>query len=257
VIAGLALVLGLALLASPSARAERLVISVSTHRVLIASNFTGVDLTLFGAVETDAASVGRVGGYAIVTTVTGPPQTVAAWRKERLFGIWINRSSRTFLDPPSYLAVLSSRPLDAVASPEVLRHWQVGLRQFVLPQEIGGDIADVLPADPFRQAFVRLKTEQQLYREQGNAVSFLTPTLFRSAIPLPATVPVGTYEVDVKLFADGVMIARDKTAFELIKTGFEQYVATAARDHGLLYGLATAALALLAGWLGSVVFRRD
>jgi len=242
--------------AAPAA-AERLIISLSTHRVLINSNFTGVDLTLFGAIETDAGSVGRAGGYAIVVTVTGPRQSVVTWRKERVLGIWVNTSARTFVEPPSYLAVLTNRPLDAVAAPEALRRFQVGLRQFLLPQDIAGDIAEVAADDQFRQALVRVKREQGLYREQTNAVTFLTPALFRAAIPLPANVPIGQYVVDVKLFADGVMLSRESTAFEIIKAGFEQYVASAAREHGLLYGLATAALALFAGWLGSIVFRRD
>ena len=34
-----------------------------------------------------------------------------------------------------------------------------------------------------RYAFVRLETEQGLYREDGTAVTFLTPTVFRAAIP--------------------------------------------------------------------------
>jgi len=242
--------------AAPAA-AERLISSLSTHRVLINSNFTGVDLTLFGAIETDAGSVGRAGGYAIVVTVTGPRQSVVTWRKERVLGIWVNTSARTFVEPPSYLAVLTNRPLDAVAAPEALRRFQVGLRQFLLPQDIAGDIAEVAADDQFRQALVRVKREQGLYREQTNAVTFLTPALFRAAIPLPANVPIGEYVVDVKLFADGVMLSRESTAFEIIKAGFEQYVASAAREHGLLYGLATAALALFAGWLGSIVFRRD
>lgn len=242
--------------AAPAA-AERLIISVSTHRVLINSNFTGVDLTLFGAVETDAGSVGRAGGYAIVATVTGPRQSVVTWRKERVLGIWVNTSARTFVDPPSYLAVLTNRPLDAIAGPDALRRFQVGLRSFQLPQNIDGDIAEVAANDQFRQALVRVKGEHGLYREQTNAVTFLTPSLFRAAIPLPANVPIGEYVVDVKLFADGVMLASESTAFEIIKAGFEQYVATAAREHGLLYGFATAALALLTGWLGSIVFRRD
>ena len=32
---------------------------------------------------------------------------------------------------------------------------------------------------------------------------------------------------------------------------------TNAREHGFLYGLATALLAVLTGWFASVVFRRD
>jgi len=88
-------------------------------------------------------------------------------------------------------------------------------------------------------------------------VTFLAPALFRASIPLPAEVPVGTYEVDVKLFADGAQIARTPAPFEVYKSGFEQVVTAAARDHGVLYGLATAIMAIATGWFASVVFRRD
>ena len=63
--------------------------------------------------------------------------------------------------------------------------------------------------------------------------------------------------MDVKLFADGALLARTQTALEVVKVGFEQVVANAARDYGLFYGLATALMALLTGWLASVVFRKD
>jgi uncharacterized protein (TIGR02186 family) len=104
---------------------------------------------------------------------------------------------------------------------------------------------------------VQLENQQALYRESATAVTFLTPTVFRAAIPLPANAPTGSYAIDVELFADGVMVARTNSALEVIKAGLEQYVADAARDYGLLYGLATALMALAIGWFGSVVFRRD
>ena len=69
-------------------------------------------------------------------------------------------------------------------------------------------------------------------------MTFLTPALFRASIPIPDNAPTGTYEVDVKLFADGVMLTRTQTALEVVKIGFEQFLASAARDYGLLYGLA-------------------
>ena len=46
--------------AAPAA-AERLVSSLSSHRVLITPSFTGTELVLFGTVERDAASVPRRG----------------------------------------------------------------------------------------------------------------------------------------------------------------------------------------------------
>ena len=49
-----------------------------------------------------------------------------------------------------------------------------------------------------------------------------------------ADVPVGTYDVDVKLFADGLLLAQQRTALETAKVGFEQFVASAAREHGVV-----------------------
>jgi uncharacterized protein (TIGR02186 family) len=234
-----------------------MVTSLSSHQVLIASNFTGTDVVLFGSVERDAATVQRRSGYDIVVTVVGPRQTVVVRVKRRVLGIWANVDSREFVDAPSYLAVLASNPVLSIATAETLRRLQVGLQNFALPQRIGGKVANILGDDPFRAALIRLKDEGDLYLEEPNGVTFLTPTLFRTSIPLPAEAPIGNYEVDVKLFADGAMIARTASALEVVKVGFEQFVANAAREWGLLYGLATAMMALLTGWFASVVFRRD
>ena len=101
-------------LAAP-AQAERLITTLSTSRVLISSNFTGADVVLFGSVERDAQTVARRGGYDIVVTVTGPRETVVTYRKQRVFGIWVNADSRTFVKAPSYLAVLSNRTINEIA----------------------------------------------------------------------------------------------------------------------------------------------
>jgi uncharacterized protein (TIGR02186 family) len=243
-------------LAGP-ASGERLVTTLSTSRVQVASNFVGTDVILFGSVERDAQTVSRRGGYDIVVTVTGPRETVTTFRKERVFGIWVNADSRTFIKAPAYLAVLANRQINDVADVNTLRRTQTGLARTLLPQEISGDIADSIRDDPFRQAFLRLKVDRGLYRETQNGVTFLTPALFRTAIPIPDNAPTGLYEVDIKLFADGALLSRATTALEVVKVGFEQFVASAARDHGLLYGLATALMALLTGWFASVVFRKD
>jgi uncharacterized protein (TIGR02186 family) len=243
--------------ASSPATAERLVASLSTHRIMITSNFTGQEIVLFGGIEQDAASVPHRNGYDIVVTVTGPRQSTVTFRKERMLAIWVNSDSRIFEEVPSYLAVLSNRPLSAIASTETLRHLQLGLDNFPLPQRPSVNIAESGSDDPFRQAFIKIKADHGLYREVSNGVTFLAPELFRATIPLPAEVLVGTYEVDVRFFSDGVQLARTPAPFEVYKSGFEQVVTTAARDHGVLYGLATAAMALATGWFASIVFRRD
>ncbi len=252
------LVLALALTAGTRpAQAERLVVSLSNHRVQITSNFAGEDLVLFGTIEPDKGATTRASGYDLVVTVSGPRQTFRTRRKARIAGIWVNADLREFVNVPSYLAVLSNRPVKDIAKPEVLRRLQIGLDNFILTQRIGPDFADTVPDDPFRVAFVRLKTDQSLYRQSPAAVTFLTRAVYRAAIPLPADVRTGTYDIDVKLFANGAMITQTKSALEVIKTGFEQYVAEGAADYGFIYGLGTILMALSIGWIASVMFRKD
>jgi uncharacterized protein (TIGR02186 family) len=242
---------------SEPAGAERLVVSLSNHRVAVTSNFIGEELVLFGTIEPEPAGSALRPPYDLVVTVSGPRQTLRTRRKQRMIGIWVNADSREFVRVPAYLAVLSNRPVNTIASQDTLRRLQIGLENFLLPQRIGPDLADTVHDEPFRRAFVRLQTQQGLYRESATAVTFLTPTVFRAAIPMPAAVPTGTYDIDVKLFTRGALVARTNSALEVIKTGFEQYVADAARDYGLLYGMATALMALVIGWFASVIFARD
>jgi uncharacterized protein (TIGR02186 family) len=238
------------------AAADRLVATLSSHHVMVTSNYTGVELTLFGTVEHDAAGPVRQGTYDLVVTVFGPRQALRARRKTQVLGVWVNTQARTFVDPPSYLAVLSNRPLAGIVDDKTRRRLQLGIADTPLPELIHNDIGEVA-ADPFRGALVRLMSEHGLYSEAADGVSFLTPTLFRAAIDLPAQVPIGRYDVAVRLFSDGKLAGETKLAFDIAKVGFEQFVVQSAQEHGLLYGLATALLALLTGWVASVTFRRD
>jgi uncharacterized protein (TIGR02186 family) len=250
--AGIALALSMA-----PAQAERLIVSVSNHRVTVTPNYSGEELVLFGSVEKDASTPAGRASYDLVVTVSGPRADMVTRRKERRFGIWINSDYRQFLKVPGYLALFANRPFDAMASPELARRQQLGLDNVLLTQRVGPDYADVVPNDAFRRAFIRLQTQHGLYREDTTAVTFLTPTLFRTGIPLPAQVPIGTYEVEIKLFSGGNLVTHTDTAFEIVKVGFEQFVATNARQNGFVYGLVTAAMALMTGWMASIVFRRD
>ena len=249
-------VLALLAMAPQPAVAERLVTTLSTHHVRIASNFTGTDIAVFGTIDL-APPQGEDASYDVVVTVLGPRQSFVTRRKQRVVGLWVNVDSRQFVEAPAYLAVLSNRPLQEIAPDDVRRRERLGTAFVRLLQRIGPDFADTVEGDAFRQAFVRLRAEQGLYRQDERGVGFLTGTVFRATVPLPPNVPTGTFDVEVKVFAGGRLIVQDLSALTISKVGFEQYVASQARDHAALYGLAVALIALATGWLASVIFRRD
>ncbi|NJL08187.1 MAG: TIGR02186 family protein [Methylacidiphilales bacterium] len=253
-LAPLALLPTLLLVPQP-ALAERLVTSLSTDHVRIASNFTGTDIAVFGTI--DQAPEGADASYDVVVTVLGPRQSFVTRRKERVLGLWVNFDSRQFVEAPAYLAVLSNRPLAEIASEDVRRRERLGIAFVRLLQRIGPDFADTVEDDVFRQAFVRIRGAQGLYLQNEHDIRFLTGTVFRATVPLPPNVPTGTFDVEVKVFAGGRPIVQDSSALTISKVGFEQYVADQARDHAMLYGLAVAVIALATGWLASVAFRRD
>ena len=110
---GVGLALGAAF-AIGDAHAERLIVSVSNHRVTVTPNYSGEELVLFGSVEKDDKTPANRGNYDLVVTVSGPRADMVTRRKERRFGIWINTDSRQFLKVPGYLALFANRPFDQI-----------------------------------------------------------------------------------------------------------------------------------------------
>lgn len=247
--------LAMALLSAAPAWAESLIVSLSTDRVAITSNYTGASVVVFGVVERDAQTVARVGNYDIVVTVRGPRQSLVVREKQPFGPVWINRAQQTFANVPVYLGVFASRRLKEITSDTLRQRYRLGLDAIVAAPDVAGVKGG--QDSPFREALIRLRTQDDLFVEDEQAVAFLTPNLFRASIPLPATAPPGVYDVDVALVSNSVLLARAQTRFQLVKIGFEDDIGELARHRPALYGAATAAMALLFGWFASVVFRRD
>ena len=69
--------------------------------------------------------------------------------------------------------------------------------------------------------------------------------------------PFGEFELEARLMQDGKLLAKRTVSFRVAKSGFEAQVAGVSETNRIAYGLAVVALALLFGWLASVIFRRD
>ena len=242
---------------SAPAGAETLIAAMSSHQIQITSNYTGSQLTVFGVVERDGRTVARGDPYDIVVTVRGPRRMLLVREKERLGPIWINRTQRRFPESSMFMTVASNRPLREIMSDETARRERAGLDNAQRMKDSGLDLDLDVTTARFQQGLIRILSDKGLFSEEERGVTFLSNTLFSAPIDVPATAPTGSYEIDIVLYAGGVPLARQATNFEVVKTGIEQRLASGAHDQPLLYGLATVILALLFGWLASVVFRRD
>jgi len=244
-----------AVTAPGGAKAENLVAALSNTQLVITSDYTGSSLAVFGTIESDAQTVPRVGSYDIVITIRGPRQAMTIREKSAFGFIWLNREQQKFPQAPAFLGVFSSRPIADITSEALRNRLKIGLDAVVGAPDFTND-RDTRD-EPFRQALLRLKKQDNLYLQNEKGVVFLTPSLFKASVYIPATAPPGNYEVEIALFVDTALLSRHFSSFELIKSGFEQQVGDIAREWSLAYGLATALLAVFFGWLANVLFRRD
>jgi len=231
-------------LATVAARAQALVADLSDHLVAITTGFTGTDVLLFGAIDEDGD---------VVIVVRGPEVPLLVRRKARVAGIWANRDEARFEGAPAFYALASNRPIDEIAPHAELVRNQIGVENLAIEVAGGEDAEDEAL---FREAFVRNKRRDGLYSVEPGKVTFLTGRLFRTDIYFPANVPVGTYTVQVFLVRDGEVAGAQTTPLVISKVGVGAEIFLFANRHAAPYGLLAIAVALMAGWIASAVFRK-
>ncbi|MEH6726299.1 MAG: TIGR02186 family protein [Hyphomicrobiales bacterium] len=236
--------------------AERVVLAVSSETVSISSNFSGTDITIFGSIERDQGVDLGEEGYDVVAVIKGPPVDAVTRKKERVFGVWINRNERTFLSVPSFYALSSNRPPDDIAQSQALQANQIGLANIIFPVATDS-IQAPGNATEFALAYRRLKANNDLFSMNVDGIDFLTPTIFKSTMRIPARVSVGTYSIEVFVFDEGALVAHDEQTLWISKAGLEQLIYDFSRERGLLFGVFAVLLAVFVGWFGGVVFRRE
>ena len=234
-------------------RAEQVQSGVSTREISIQSNFTGIEIVLFGSIDFTRAPSLDEGPYDVIMVIRGPNRPIVVRRKERIAGLWMNGASETFPSVPGYYAVLASRPFRAVASETVLKKLGIGFSNLDFGKTADGETAD----DGFRANLIGLQQEHGLFQESDDAISFIGRSLFRGSVALPVNVPIGRYTTQVFLFRDGKLLSQSQSSLQVHKVGMERVVYMLAFHYPFVYGLLAVLMAVSAGLLAWTVFRRE
>jgi uncharacterized protein (TIGR02186 family) len=235
-------------------RAEDLAAGISRDKIEITSNFTGTDIVVFGAIETDEGTALPATELRDVVVVirSEKPYLVTVRKKDRVGPIFMNREERRFAGVPGFYFLSSTRPLREIAAADVLEQFELGLDRIALgpaPGAVGGPRA-------FREAILRTKIRQDVYAQHEGAVSFLSGSLFRTTVALPPNVPAGNLKVIVYAFSQGQVTSSSSMTLFIDKTGIERRLSEFARYEPTLYGIVAVLLSGLAGFLASLVFRQ-
>lgn len=227
-----------------------LVPEVSQHEIQVRQGFTGTQLLLYGAILDPQGNRAR-DPYDIVVVLKGPTQSILLREKEKALGVWVNAGSTSFRSAPSFFAVASSRPIDAVVDERTAAIYELGLDYLQL-SPIGA-------IDPDEQArftagLVDLRQRQGLYQQDDKGVTISGGVLYQARIDVPSSVVTGRYTAETFAITRGRVIASAIAEVEVKKTGFERLIAARAEDSSLFYGLFTVALSVFMGWVAGRLF---
>ena len=184
--------------------------------------------------------------------IKGPTAPIRLREKQRVAGVWVNAESVRFASMPGFYAVASSRPIAKMIDERTAAIYEIGLANLSM-SPIGFENPGQLRR--FAQGLIDLKTRQGLFVERENAVTIRNGALYSTRLTIPARVPVGQYTAETYLISGGKVLAVGSREIDIRKTGFDWFVAYAAENHGIAYGLIAVALALALGWSAGWLFR--
>ncbi len=249
----LLVMMGLMLLACQGAHAEELAAGISRDKIEINSRFTGTEVAIFGSVEPAIGEVvqGNRSRDIIIVVRSDRSSRALVRRKEPVGPLWVNRDVLSFAEVPEFYFVASNRLLAEIAEPSVLQQFQLGVAQI----DTGPSFGVALDAAAFRQAFLQARVADQLYSQHEGAVTFMSPTLFRTTLALPPNVPSGNLRVTVYAFRKGQITSSNSMTLYIDKTGIERALSDFSQREPLLYGLSALVVAVMAGLLAAAVFQ--
>lgn len=239
-----------------SAIEEDIEIGLSTDRVSITSDFSGAELTIFGALDNADPLISRRGRYDVVVVLEGPARPLIVRKKTRLLGMWVNTQSQVFRDVPVSYSMALTRPPQDITSAESYRRLALGPNNIHL-RPLDPKSATPATIEEFTAALRDRKEAAGLYTTRVGSVQFLSQSLFRATLSLAPNVAVGTHRARAFLFREGTFLRETSALLSIRKAGLEQRLFQFAHEQSLLYGIAAVLVAMITGWLGRLVFRRD
>ncbi|QIK80027.1 hypothetical protein G7077_08580 [Sphingomonas piscis] len=229
-----------------------LVPDISSRRVDIRYSFKGEQLLLFGAILYPGGRAPRRPAEVAVV-LKGPVKPIRVREKRKIAGIWMNADSHRFRSAPSYYAIASSRPLSELIDERTAAIYELGLQNLQLSPG-GGALPE--KERRFEAGLIDLRRRQGLYIEDPKGVEISDGVLYRASITIPSQVPEGTYTAETFLIEGDRIIAAATRDVEIRKSGFELFVARAARRYELAYGLVAVLMSVALGWAAATLFKR-
>jgi len=230
--------------------AKSIVADLSNDSININTGFNGAELFLFGTYD------GQEGDDLFIF-IEGPKTEATIYKKDYVSGIWINKQSVTFKNVPSFYYSIYSKSKVSGESLNYLTLNKLGSSNLRL---ISKNTQKLQNLDEWINNFdARMKKNEMWVTKKGTGkekIEIKDNKLFRAPVILPATVLPGNYKVKILHLRDGKRVSEENTQIFVKKTGMGSKIYNFAHDYSSFYGIFAITLAIFAGYLAAVGFRK-
>ena len=234
-------------LLTPHAYGTALIIDSSTSEVKVSSSFIGTDVMVFGTANDKDD---------IIVVITGPTETAIVRKKGRVSGIWINKEKLEFREIPGFYAIASTRPLSEITETDELKKQKIGIHNVITTASLNSKDENIKTFKSFKDALVRGQKTKGLYLDTPLEIDVVSKRLFKTTFHFPNNMTTGIYTVKVFSFQKKRLVSMVSKTISVEKIGIGADVFKFAKEQSALYGLLAILIAVLSGWIASVIFRK-
>ena len=234
-------------LLAPHAYGTALIIDSSTSEVKVSSSFIGTDVMVFGTANDKDD---------IIVVITGPTETAIVRKKGRVSGIWINKEKLEFREIPGFYAIASTRPLSEITETNELKKQKIGIHNVITTASLNSKDENIKTFKSFKDALVRGQKTKGLYLDTPLTIDVVSKRLFKTTFHFPNNMATGIYTVKVFAFQKKRLVSMVSKNISVEKIGIGADVFKFAKEQSALYGLLAILIAVVSGWIASVIFRK-
>ena len=198
-------------------------------------------------------------GTDVIIKIAGPDGKETLKEKGKTAGVlWMNVGTLHFENTPNLYEIFSTRPIEAILSPEEADREVIGYRALG-KHLVLEPVTSPEDREKWIGEFIRFKENSKLYGGSTGAIATEAKDgkqsyYINTAWPFQA--PPGDYTVTAYAVRDGKVIEKVEKPVDVKQVGVVRTLATMAKNNGALYGLLSIVMALGAGFGVGLIFRK-
>jgi len=197
----------------------------------------------------------------ILVKISSPEDSEIFMKKGKVKGIfWMNVEKLIFEGIPQvYFTFSSDKNLDGDLNEKEKQKWGVGYQILEKSFEVSS-VKNSIQKHALFEELVKFKQREHLWGRFKDKVHF-SPVekkkkVYKLVIDWPPNIPPNVYLVDVYAMKNGVVVDHAQNSIEVRKIGIEKTLSTLAEKNGAVYGIISILVALGAGVITGVIFKK-